>query len=199
MNLHPPSLERLISALARFPGVGRKTAQRFAFHLLKGAPEDAQALSEAVKEAAERIVRCRVCGNFSEAPICAICQDHRRDRSVICVVEDAMDFGPFERSGYRGLYHALGGLFSPLSGVVDADQLRIQPLLDRLDNGEIKEVILATPPTPDGEATALWLAKALRDRTVTLTRLGMGLPMGGALEYADEITLQKALESRKHL
>jgi len=199
MEVFPPSLERMVTALARLPGVGRKTAQRFAFHLLKGAPEDALDLAEAIREGAERIRRCDTCGNFSEAPVCALCQDPRRDRSVLCVVEEAMDIAPFDRSGFGGLYHVLGGLFSPLHGIVDPEQLRVRQLLARVDGGEIKEVIVATPPTADGDATALWLAKALHSKGVALTRLGMGMPMGGSLEYADEITLQKALESRKSI
>lgn len=199
MDILPPSLERLVTALARFPGVGRKTAQRYAFHLLKDSPDNALDLAEAVRVVIERIGRCQTCGAFSETPECAVCADPRRDRSVICVVEEATDIAPFDRSGFQGLYHVLGGLFSPLSGVVDPDQLRVRELMDRLKNGEVEELILATPHTPDGEATALWLAQAVGDRPLRLTRLGVGMPMGGSLEYVDEMTLQKAIESRKSL
>ena len=197
MDIFPPSLEQMVAALSRLPGVGRKTAQRFAFFLLKEAPEDALELANAVRQGIERIRRCDVCGNFSEEPLCSICQDPRRDRSIVCVVEEAMDIAPFDRAGYKGLYHVLGGLFSPLQGIVDPEQLRIRELMARLEAGDIREVIVATPPTSDGDATALWLSKALRAKGVAPTRLGMGLPMGGSLEHADEITLQKAMESRK--
>ena len=199
MEPFPPALEKMVTALTRLPGVGRKTAQRFAFHLLRGAPEDALDLSDSVREAVQRIRRCERCGNFSEAPLCQICADSRRDGSIICVVEEAMDIAPIDRSGYRGLYHVLGGLFSPLHGIVDPEQLRVRPLIARVEAGGIQEILIATPPTPDGDATALWLARALNARGVRLTRLGMGLPMGGSLEYADEVTLQKAIESRKGL
>ena len=199
MDLLPPSLERLVTALARLPGVGRKTAQRFAFHILKGSRENALALSEAVVEAVEKVGRCETCGVFSETPVCSICDDPRRDRSVICVVEEATDAILVERSEYAGVYHVLGGLFSPLHGIVDPEQLRVDQLLARVRQGDVREVIVATPPTPDGEATALWLARALRGDDVKVTRLGVGLPMGGAIEYADEITLQKALESRRDI
>ncbi len=196
MDIFPPSLEQMIDALTRLPGVGRKTAQRYAFHLLRGSHEDSLGLAEAVREAVERIRRCERCGNYSETALCAICRDTRRDETVICVVEEAVDIAPFDRSGFNGLYHVLGGLFSPLQGIVDAEQLRIRELFDRLRDGVVREVIAATPTTPDGEATALWLARALRPYDVKMTRLGMGMPMGGSLEYVDENTLQKALECR---
>lgn len=199
MDVFPPSLETLVNALARLPGVGRKTAQRYAFHLLKGSPDDARSLSDAVANAMSRIRRCEQCGAFSEEAMCAICLDPRRDASLICVVEEAPDIAPIDRSGFAGRYHVLGGLFSPLMGIVDPEQLRVDELMRRVDKGETREVIVATPPSPDGEATALWLARALEGKSVTVTRLGMGLPMGGTLEYADEITLQKALESRKNI
>ena len=199
MDVLPPSLEQMIQALGRFPGVGRKTAQRYAFHLLKGTREDALALAEAVTRAMEQVRRCEVCGNFSEQERCGVCLDTTRDGQVICVVEEAPDILAFDRSGFRGVYHVLGGLFSPLHGIVDPDQLRIAPLVARVQAGGIEELVLATPPSADGEATALWLARTFQPRGIRITRLGMGIPMGGALEYADDITLRKAMESRRAL
>lgn len=199
MNGLPPSLERLVEALGRFPGVGRKTATRFAFHLLKGAPQDAHDLADAVNDAVERVRRCEDCGAFCETSPCDVCRSPRRERHTLCIVEEATDIPAFEGAGFRGLYHVLGGLFSPLQGIVDPEQLRVDSLMRRLDAGEVTELIIATPPSPDGEATALWLAQAVEERNLNVTRLGMGLPMGGALEYADELTLQKSLESRRPL
>ncbi|MFN8222070.1 MAG: recombination mediator RecR [Gaiellales bacterium] len=191
-----PAIENLITQLTRLPGIGTRTAQRLAFHLLAVPPEEANALAESILDVKARVRACRTCGNLTEEEQCAICLDARRDRSVICVVEQPVDVMSLERTHeYRGLYHVLGGALSPLDGV-DPSDLRIQGLLDRVSQGGVAEVVLATNPNMTGEATASYLADRLRDH-VTVTRLASGLPVGGDLEYADEVTLGRALAGRR--
>jgi recombination protein RecR len=190
-------ISQLIAELSKLPGIGQRTAQRLAFHILRASDEDALGLADAIREVKEKVGLCEVCFNLAEGPRCRICEDTRRDQSVICVVEEPADVIPFERTGeYRGLYHVLGGALSPIDGI-DPEDLRIAELIDRID-GDVKEVVLATNPTTTGEATALHIADSLRDR-VTVTRLASGLPVGADLEHADEVTLGKALAGRQSL
>ena len=191
-----PAVENLVAQLTRLPGIGTRTAQRLAFHLLSTPKDEALALARAVEEMKERVRFCRDCGNLTEEELCAICADPRRDRTVVCVVEQPVDVVSLERTHeYRGLYHVLGGALSPLDGVEPSD-LRVEGLLRRIDGGSIEEVVLATNPNMTGEATAAYLADRLRDR-VRVTRLASGLPVGGDLEYADEVTLGRALAGRR--
>jgi recombination protein RecR len=196
--LFSPLVDNLVAQLSRLPGVGTRTAQRLAFHLLRVPKEEAFALAEAIREVKERIGFCRECGNLAEQELCAVCVDSRRDRSVICVVEQPADLVSLERTqAYRGLYHVLGGALSPLDGV-EPEHLRIDELLRRVERNGVEEVVLATNPTMTGEATAAYLADRLRDRT-RVTRLASGLPVGGDLEYADEVTLGRALSGRREM
>ena len=196
--MYAAPVENLISQLARLPGVGQRTAQRLAFHLLRATPEDAQALAAAIVDVKERIGFCERCFNLAEGPLCVICADERRDRTLICVVEDPSDVVALERTHeYRGLYHVLGGALSPIDGV-DPEDLRIAELLERITGDEIGEVLLATNPNMTGEATAGYLADRLRGQT-RVTRLASGLPVGGDLEYADEVTLGRALAGRREM
>jgi recombination protein RecR len=191
-----PAVENLVAQLTRLPGIGTRTAQRLAFHLLSTPQDEALALARAVEEVKERVRFCRECGNLTEDELCAICADPRRDRTVVCVVEQPVDLVSLERTHeYRGLYHVLGGALSPLDGVEPSD-LRIEGLLRRVRDGGIEEVVLATNPNMTGEATAAYLADRLRD-SVRVTRLASGLPVGGDLEYADEVTLGRALAGRR--
>jgi len=193
-----PLVENLISQLSRLPGVGTRTAQRLTFHLLRVPKEEALALADAIREVKERIGFCRECGNLTEEELCAICSDTRRDRSLVCVVEQPADLLSLERTHeYRGLYHVLGGALSPLDGV-EPEHLRIDELLGRVERNGIEEVVLATNPNMTGEATAAYLADRLRGRT-RVTRLASGLPVGGDLEYADEVTLGRALTGRREM
>jgi recombination protein RecR len=193
-----PSVDNLVAQLTRLPGIGSRTAQRLAFHLLSAPKDEALALATAVVEVKERVRFCRDCGNLTEAEQCDICIDPRRDRTVVCVVEQPVDVISLERTHeYRGLYHVLGGSLSPLDGV-EPEHLRIEELLRRVADGEIREVVLATNPNMTGEATAAYLADRLRDRA-TVTRLASGLPVGGDLEYADEVTLGRALAGRREI
>jgi recombination protein RecR len=190
-------ISRLIAELSKLPGIGQRTAQRLAFHILRADDDEALALADSIREVKEKVGLCEVCFNLSEGPRCAICEDARRDQSLICVVEEPADVIPIERTGeYRGVYHVLGGALSPIDGI-DPEDLKIAELLDRV-NGEVKEVVLATNPTTTGEATALHIADELRDR-VTVTRLASGLPVGADLEHAYEVTLGKALAGRQSL
>ena len=193
-------IQRLVSELSKLPGIGNRTAQRLAFHILRGSDEDASALAAAITEVKGRIRQCEICFNLAEGPRCRICEDERRDRSVICVVEDSSDVIPLERTHeYRGLYHVLGGALSPIDGV-DPDDLRIAELYRRIaGEDEVREVVLATNPTTTGEATALHIAEGLRERApaLTVTRLASGLPVGSDLEYADEVTLGRAFAGRR--
>jgi recombination protein RecR len=196
--VYSPSVENLIVQLARLPGIGRRTAQRLAFHILKAGPEDALALADAIREVKERIGFCEECFNLAEGPLCPICQDARRDRTVICVVEDPSDVVAMERTAeFRGVYHVLGGALSPIDGV-DPDDLKLSELLERVERNGATEVVLATNPTMTGEATAVYIADRLRGRC-RVTRLASGLPVGGDLEYADEVTLGRAFAGRRDL
>lgn len=201
MSVYAPPIQRLVSELSKLPGVGSRTAQRLAFHILRASGDDAEALAQAIRDVKERIGLCEICCNLAEGPRCRICEDERREASVICVVEEPSDVIALERTHeYRGRYHVLGGALSPIDGV-DADDLRIAELFRRVvDPGsEIREVVLATNPTTTGEATALHIAEALRERApgVSVTRLASGLPVGADLEYADEVTLGRAFSGRR--
>ncbi len=196
-----PPVERLIGELAKLPGVGRRTAQRLAFYILRIPPEDALALADAIREAKEKIGFCEVCFNLTDEPVCRICQDERRDRSQICVVEEPTDIVSLERTHeYHGTYHVLGGALSPLDGV-EPEDLKIAQLMRRVDDLAVKEVLLATNPTTNGEATALYLADAIHARRPKLqvSRPASGLPVGADLEYTDEVTLGRALQGRRLL
>jgi recombination protein RecR len=194
-----PAVDNLVAQLTRLPGIGGRTAQRLAFHLLQAPKQEALALSEAIAEVKERVRFCRECGNLTEEELCAICLDARRDRTTICVVEQPVDLVSLERTAeYRGLYHVLGGALSPLDGV-DPEHLRIDELLGRVERNGVAEVVLATNPNMTGEATAAYLADRLRGRVVRVTRLASGLPVGGDLEYADEVTLGRALAGRRDM
>ncbi len=191
-----PAVENLVAQLTRLPGVGTRTAHRLAFHLLRVPRDEAQALAAAIDEVKERVRFCSECGNLTEDERCQICRDERRDRTLVCVVEQPADLMSLERTHeYRGLYHVLGGALSPMDGVEPRD-LRIEQLLERAGDGVVEEVVLATNPTMTGEATAAYLADRLRER-VSVTRLASGLPVGGDLEYADEVTLGRALSGRR--
>jgi recombination protein RecR len=193
-----PVLENLVAQLSRLPGVGTRTAQRLTFHLLQVPREEALALSDAIREVKERIGFCRHCGNLTEQELCELCEDPRRDRTVVCVVEQPADLVSVERTHqFRGLYHVLGGALSPLDGV-EPEQLRIGELVERVERDGVEEVVLATNPNMTGEATAAYVADRLRGRT-RVTRLASGLPVGGDLEYADEVTLGRALAGRREM
>ena len=214
MNTFAPPVQKLVTELSKLPGIGNRTAQRLAFHILRASGEDANALAQAIVEVKERIGLCEVCFNLADEPRCRICRDGRRDASVICVVEEPSDVIPMERTHeYHGLYHVLGGALSPIDGV-DPEDLKIAELYARVvagtgmpSGGEqvgdgapaVREVVLATNPTTTGEATALHIAEGLRERApqLTVTRLASGLPVGSDLEYADEVTLGKALAGRR--
>jgi recombination protein RecR len=196
--LFSPVVENLVAQLSRLPGIGTRTAQRLTFHLLRVPNEEALALAEAIREVKERIGFCRECGNLTEEDLCAICSDSRRDRSLVCVVEQPADLLSVERTHeYRGVYHVLGGALSPLDGV-DPEDLRIDELFRRVGANGVAEVVLATNPNTTGEATASFIADRLRGR-VRVTRLASGLPVGGDLEYADEVTLGRALSGRREV
>jgi recombination protein RecR len=201
LNTFAPPLQRLVTELSKLPGIGNRTAQRLAFHILRTSDADAAALAAAITEVKERIGQCEICFNLAEGPRCRVCEDERRDTTVICVVEDSSDVIPLERTHeYRGLYHVLGGALSPIDGV-DPDDLRIEELYRRVGSGDsqVREVVLATNPTTTGEATALHIADGLRERApaITVTRLASGLPVGSDLEYADEVTLGRAFSGRR--
>jgi recombination protein RecR len=197
LSLYSPAVERLITELAKLPGIGPRTAQRLTFHMLKLRPEEILPLAEAIEDVKEKITFCRRCFNLAEGELCTICADTRRDPHQVCVVEQPADIVPVERTReFRGLYHVLGGALSPLDGI-EPDDLHIAELLQRM-NGEVEEVILATNPTMTGEATAMYVADLL-PVTVRVTRLASGLPVGGDLEYADELTLGRALAGRRSL
>jgi len=199
--LFSPPVNRLITELSKLPGIGQRTAQRLAFHILRVSEQDAFSLSAAIREVKERVGLCEVCFNLAEGPRCGICTDERRDRSVICVVEEPADVVPIERTHeYRGLYHVLGGALSPIDGV-DPEDLKITELVERVRDSDVAEVVIATNPTTSGEATGFFIAEALRalGKDVAVTRLASGLPVGADLEYADEITLGKALAGRRAL
>src|SRR5437867_9486925 len=193
-----PAVENLVAQLTRLPGIGTRTAQRLTFHLLQVPKAEALALADSIRDVKERVRFCRECGNLTEAELCEICEDARRDRTIVCVVEQPVDLVSLERTHeYRGLYHVLGGALSPLDGV-EPEHLRIDELLGRVERNGIEEVVLATNPNMTGEATAAFLADRLRGR-VRVTRLASGLPVGGDLEYADEVTLGRALSGRREM
>jgi recombination protein RecR len=196
--VYSPAVENLVSQLTRLPGVGTRTAQRLAFHLLRVPKDEAAALAGAIADVKERVRFCSECGNLTEEDVCEICRDTRRDQAVVCVVEQPADLISVERTHeYRGLYHVLGGALSPIDGV-EPEHLRIGQLLQRVERNGIQEVVLATNPNMTGEATAAYLADRLRGH-VRVTRLASGLPVGGDLEYADEVTLGRALSGRREM
>jgi len=203
---YAPPVRRLITELSKLPGVGNRTAQRLAFHILRAPAEDATGLADAIVEVKQRITLCEVCFNLTDEARCRICQDPRREQSLICVVEEPSDVIPMERTHeYHGVYHVLGGALSPIDGV-DVEDLKIAELLARVASAEggedaVREVVLATNPTTTGEATALHIAELLHERSpaLSVTRLASGLPVGADLEYADEVTLGKALAGRRAL
>jgi recombination protein RecR len=193
-----PAVENLVAQLTRLPGVGSRTAHRLAFHLLRVPKDEALALASSIEEVKERVRFCSECGNLTEEERCEICRDERRDRALVCVVEQPADLVSLERTHeYRGLYHVLGGALSPIDGV-EPEHLRIDELMSRVERNGIQEVVLATNPNMTGEATAAYLADRLRGR-VRVTRLASGLPVGGDLEYADEVTLGRALAGRREM
>ncbi len=201
MSSYAPPVQRLVTELSKLPGIGVRTAQRLAFHILRASDEDASALADSIREVKERIGLCEVCFNLTDESRCRICQDTRRDHTLICVVEEPGDVIPMERTHeYQGVYHVLGGALSPIDGI-DPEDLKIGELYDRVtsETDPVTEVVLATNPTTTGEATALHIAHELRDRApqVTVTRLASGLPVGSDLEYADEVTLGKAFAGRR--
>lgn len=190
-------VQDLIDELGRLPGVGPKSAQRIAFYLLQTEDDQAKRLAQVLTEVKDRVKFCEICGNVTEEPQCNICRDHRRNRTLICVVEESKDVQAIERTReFRGLYHVLGGAISPIEGI-GPDQLRIKELMSRLANPDIAEVIIATDPNLEGEATATYLTRMLSPMGVTISRLASGLPVGGDLEYADEVTLGRAFEGRR--
>jgi len=197
MRLAAP-LERLIEAFRKLPGIGAKSAQRLSFHVLRASREDAQALAAALLEVKDALRLCSVCFNITDTDPCLVCGDADRDRAQVCVVEEAHNLMAIERSGFRGLYHVLHGSIAPLRGL-GPDDLKIGPLVARLRDGSVKEVILATNPNVEGETTAVYLSRLLKPLGVRVTRIALGLPVGSELEYADEVTVGKALEGRREL
>jgi recombination protein RecR len=200
MDTTPRAVTRLIEEFHRLPGVGPKTAQRLTFFLLRAPKEQAQSLAEALVQLKDRIVTCSICTNIAEENPCAICRDESRDRSIVCVVEEPLDVLALERTReYHGLYHVLHGAISPVEGI-GPDDLRIQELLNRVQrDSTVKEIVLATNPNLEGEATAMYLERLIKPLGIRLTRLARGLPVGGDLEYADEVTLTRALEGRREI
>ncbi|MBT1003449.1 recombination mediator RecR [Paenarthrobacter sp. DKR-5] len=197
--MYEGAVQELIDELGRLPGIGPKSAQRLAFHILEADAEDMKKLVTAITTVKERVKFCSICGNVSEQETCSICRDPRRDPTMICVVEESKDVQAVERTrSFRGRYHVLGGAINPIAGI-GPEQLRIRELLNRLSDGQIEEIIIATDPNLEGEATATYLARMLKTIGVTVTRLASGLPVGGDLEYADEVTLGRAFEGRRHL
>jgi recombination protein RecR len=192
-------LARLVGELERLPGVGPKSAQRLAFYLLRLPREEAARLAEAILEVKDRIGACAVCYNFTDQPVCELCSNERRDRTVLCVVAEPRDLLAMERTGeFTGRYHVLGGVISPMEGV-GPEMLRIRELVERLQPGEVKEIILATNPTVEGDTTAMYLARLVKPFGVRVTKIAFGLPIGGDLDYADQATLIQALEGRREL
>ena len=193
------ALQDLVEEFGKLPGIGPKSAQRLAFHILQTYSQDVNALAQALTDVKKRVRFCEICGNVSEEAECTVCQDPRRDRSMICVVEEPKDVVAIERTReYRGLYHVLGGAIDPMAGV-GPDNLRIKELMTRLQDGEVTETVIATDPNLEGEATATYLVRLLGSLGVTVTRLASGLPVGGDLEYADEVTLGRAFSGRREI
>jgi recombination protein RecR len=196
-SAYTPPVQSLIDELGRLPGIGPKSAQRIAFHLLKGSPDDANRLAHAIREAKEKVRFCERCFNFAEGSLCPICADDRRDQTIVCVVEESRDIVAIERTGeFRGRYHVLLGAMSPLEGI-GPEQLKIRELLNRIGPEGIEEVIVCTNPNTEGEVTAMYLARMLKPLGLKVTRIASGLPVGGDLEYADELTVGRALEGRR--
>jgi recombination protein RecR len=193
----PESLQHLIDQFKRLPGIGAKSAQRLAFHVLRTPREDAERLCTAIREVKDRVTYCTICNNITDIDPCGICRDAARDRQQICVVEEPQNVNVVEKTGgYRGTYHVLMGAISPLAGV-GPDDLKIKGLLERIGGGEASEIILATNPTVEGEATAIYLARLIKPLGVRVTRIAMGIPVGSDLEYADDLTMTRALEGRR--
>ncbi len=192
-------ISRLIEQLKRLPGIGQKNAQRLAFHLLRASPEDALALADAIRDAKRNIRECSICNNITDTDPCLYCASATRNRKTICVVEEPHNIVAVEKTRqYNGLYHVLGGALSPLHGI-GPEQLKLKSLIERLKGGTVEEVILATNPTAEGEATAVYVSKLLKPLGVRVTRIGVGIPVGSDLDYADEITMLKAMEGRREL
>jgi recombination protein RecR len=195
----PQSLQTLIDQFRRLPGIGAKSAQRLAFHVLKTPREDAERLCEAIRDVKDRVTYCSVCSNITDVDPCAFCADEGRDRRTICVVEEPQNVHVVEKTGgFRGTYHVLMGAISPLQGI-GPDDLKIKGLLARLNDGGVDEIILATNPTVEGEATAIYLARLLRPLGLRITRIAMGIPVGSDIEYADDLTMSRALEGRREV
>jgi len=195
----PPPLQNLIDQFKRLPGVGAKSAQRLAFHVLRTPREEAERLCDAIRDVKDRVTYCSACSNFTDIDPCAFCADESRDRRVICVVEEPQNVNVVEKSrGFRGVYHVLLGALSPLQGV-GPDDLKIKDLLTRIASGGVEEIILATNPTVEGEATAIYLARLLKPLGLRVTRIATGIPVGSDLEYADELTIGKAMEGRREV
>lgn len=196
MNYSVLPLTKLTEHFERLPGIGKKSAQRLAFHVLRMSDDEARDFANSILDAKEKIGYCEVCKNITDRPVCAVCSDETRDRTTVCVVENSQDVIAIERTKeYNGLYHVLGGLISPMDGV-GPDALFIKELLARLEDGSVKEVIMATNPTVEGEATAMYISRLLKPLGIKVTRLAYGIPVGGNLEYADEVTLYRAIEGR---
>jgi recombination protein RecR len=196
---HPEPLTRLIDELKRLPGIGGKSAQRLAFHILRATREDADRLCDAVRDVKDRVTYCSTCNTITDVDPCRFCADEARDHHVICVVEEPQNVSAIEKTrDFKGTYHVLMGALSPLQGV-GPDDLRIKGLVERVGRGDVQEVILATNPTVEGEATAIYLARLLKPLGVRVTRIATGIPVGSDLEYADEITMGKAMEGRREL
>ncbi|MBR6502763.1 MAG: recombination protein RecR [Clostridia bacterium] len=199
MNYNIVPLTELINQFSRLPGIGKKTAQRLAYSILEQPPERAKAFAEALVNAREKIHFCSICQSLTDLEVCQICSDELRDKSVICVVEDPRDVMAFERTReYKGVYHVLHGVISPLDNI-GPDKLRIKELMARLSDGTVKEIIMATNPTVEGEATASYISRLVKPMGIKVTRLAYGIPVGGDLEYADEYTLARALEGRNEI
>ena len=195
----PEPLARLIEHLQRLPGIGAKSAQRLAFHLLKSPRDEVETLAQAMRDVKDRVTYCSICGNITDADPCTYCADANRDHRLICVVEEPQNVTAIEKTrGFKGTYHVLMGALSPLHGV-GPDDLKIKGLLERVGAGSIEEVILATNPNVEGEATAIYLARLLKPLGVRVSRIAMGVPVGSDLEYADEITMQKSMEGRREI
>ncbi len=199
MATYTPAVEDLIAKLAKLPGIGKKTAARLAFHILQSSPEDAQALARSIMQVKERIGLCHICFNIAEGEVCAICRNSQRDRSLLCVVESPSDLMVIEATGiFKGLYHVLQGAIAPLDGI-GPQELKIAELLERLKQGGVREVIIATNPTIEGDATALYLAKVVKPLRITVTRIAQGIPAGGDIEYVDIKTMSRSLEGRREV
>ena len=199
MRVYTEPITRLIEEFSKLPGVGRKTAQRLAFHVVNMNTNDVESLAKAIVEAKREIRYCSICCNITDTDPCPICSNKNRDKSVICVVEDPRDVAAMERTkDYNGMYHVLHGVISPMDGV-GPDMIRIKELIQRLSNQDVKEIIMATNPTVEGEATAMYIARLVKPMGIKVTRIAHGLPVGGDLEYADEVTISKALEGRREI